>query len=126
MKIVSLVPSQCESISRELDRGRHHLFQHQLAEFFLSGDHPGHRAGHADRLIAIFAGSFDHVALSIEVHVTGRGGGSLFTIIDKVRLAVGHTDQHESAAPDIARRRMYDGEGKPGSYGSVDSIPARL
>src|ERR1700740_3285643 len=126
MKIVSLVPSQCESISRELDRGPHRLCHHLFAKFFLRGDHPGPRSGHADRLIAISAGSFDHVALSIEVHVTGRGGGSLFTIIEKVRLSGAHTDHSEPAAPDIPPRRMYDGEAKPGSYGSVDCIPARL
>src|SRR5437660_5186735 len=126
MKVVSLVPSQGESISREFDRGRNHLFQRKLAKFLLSGDHSGDRSGHTDRFIAIFAGSFDHVALRVEVHVTGRRRGSLLTIIEEVSLAVGHADQHESAASDVSRRGMYDSEGKAGSHCRVDGIPAGL
>jgi hypothetical protein len=43
-----------------------------------------------------------------------------------MRLAVGHADEHESAAPEIARLRMNDGERKAGSHGRVHGIAARL
>ena len=64
--------------------------------------------------------------MGIEVHVSGRGCRSLFAIVDEAGGAVGHADEHESAATEIARLRMNDGERKACSHGRVHGIAARL
>ena len=124
MKILGLFPGQGVSLARQLDGGSDHLLQRKLAIFFLGVNHARHRPGHADRLEADFAGTFNDVALGVEVHVARRRGGSLLAIVDKVRRAVGHADEHEASAADISGRRMHHGQREPGRDRGVNGVAA--
>jgi len=43
-----------------------------------------------------------------------------------VRLAVGHADQHESAATNISGRRVHHGQREPGGHRRIDCVAACL
>ncbi len=101
------------------------MLQAELAVFLLGINHAGDRSGHADRLVSDLAGAGDHVSLLVEVHVRVGCGGSLLAVIEEMRLAVGHADEHEPSATDVSCRRMDDGEGKSRSNGGVHRIAAR-
>ena len=59
--------------------------------------------------------------IPIDVH-SGRCR-SFFAVIEEMKLAIGHADEHESAAADIARLGMNDGEGESGSDRGIDGVP---
>ncbi len=63
---------------------------------------------------------------AVEIHVASRGGGGLLAIVEKVGLAVGHADEHESAAANISGGGMNHGEGESGSDGGVDGVTSGL
>jgi hypothetical protein len=100
--------------------------QRELAIFLLGINHARHRSGHADRFVADFAGTGNHIALRVQIHVARRRCGSLFAVVEKVRLAVGHADEHESAATDVSRRWMHHGQGESGGDCGIDGIAAGL
>ena len=64
--------------------------------------------------------------LRVEIHVARRRCRSLFAVVEKVRLAIGHADQHEAAATDISGRRMHHGQRESGGHRGVDGIAAGL
>src|SRR5579863_49763 len=103
MKVVRLLPAQRISLTSQLDGRGHNLLQCELAVFPFGVDHPCNRPWHADRLVADFARSGDYIALSVHIHVAGRRRGSFLAVIEEMRFAVGHADEHESAAADISR-----------------------
>ncbi|ABA53282.1 hypothetical protein BURPS1710b_A0298 [Burkholderia pseudomallei 1710b] len=112
-----------EAVARVTDRGRDHLLPLQLAEALLRLPHPGHRAGHADRAIAVQAHALDDVAVLVEIHVLRRGERRALAIVEKVRLAA-HVDGHEAAAADVARLRIGDGEREGDRDRGVDRVAA--
>src|SRR5207344_500979 len=83
-----------------------------------------HRSGHANGFIPNPAGVWDHVSLSIEIHVTAGGFGGFFAEVEEVQLAVGFAQQHKSAAADVSCRRMDYRERKTGGYGCIHGVAA--
>ena len=124
MQILGFVPSQGIALARQLDGGSDHLLEGKLAIFFLGVDHARHGSRDADRLEADLAGTFNDVTLGVEVHVARRRGGSLLAIVDKVRRAIGHANEHEASATDISGCRMHYGQRETGRDRGVDGVAA--
>jgi hypothetical protein len=97
-----------------------------LPYFFFGVNHARDRSWHAYRFVANLAGAFDHVALRVEIHAGLRGRRGFFAIVDKMRLAIGHADQHEAAAAQISRGRMHHGQRESRSHRGIHGIAARL
>ena len=49
-------------------------------------------------LYPIFAGFVDHIALRIQIHVASNCRRSRLPVVEEMRLAIGHANQHESTA----------------------------
>ena len=108
VKVGGLAPSQCVPFSRELDGWSHNSFQTQFAVLLFGIDHAGHRSGHTDRSVPDFTGAGNDISLFVEVHIRlGRSRG-FFSIVEEMRFAIGHADEHEPTSTDVARRRMND------------------
>ena len=118
-----LVLGDRDSFAGQPDRRIHHLGQAQFAPAALGIGQTGNRPGHTGRAIAKPARIAD-IALIIQVHIARGGGGSLLAKIEEVHLAFGAAVEHESAAPQIAGRRMHDGERKAGGHRGIDRIAA--
>ena len=56
--------------------------------------------------------SRDDVPVRIEIHISARVNGCLFTMIVNDLGPIGEADHHESAAAEITGRWMSNGEGK--------------
>ena len=77
-------------------------------------------------MIADDGGFFVELAFFADVHVTRGFARRHLAVVEEGGLPVGKTDQHESAAADVARRRFDDGERESGGNGSVHSVAAAL
>ena len=102
------------------------MLERQLAVFLFGIDHAGHRPRHADRLVTNLAGARNYVALRVQIQVAGRGGRSHLAIVEKVRLAIRHANQHEPAATNISRRGMHHRQRESRGHRRVHGIAARL
>jgi len=80
----------------------------------------------ANRLISNLAGVFDHIALGIQIHVGLCCCRSFLAIVEKMRAAIGHANQHESTAAQISRRRMHHRQRESRSHRCIDRIAAGL
>ncbi len=89
-------------------------------------DHSGNGSRDADRLVSHGAGVGNHVALSVQIHVTAGGFWSFFAIVEEVDLAVGKANQHESAATNVSRSRMNDRQREAGGHSSVNRVATLL
>lgn len=87
---------------------------------------PATDPGDSDGTIPDNAGILDYVALGVQVHIGGGGRGSFLAVVDEVGLAVGHADEHESAAAEVARLRMNDGEREADGHCGVHRVTSRL
>ena len=68
--------------------------------------------------------SGDHIPLGVLVHGFSGGQRSFLAEIDKRRLAVMRAQKKESAAAQVARDGMHDGQRKPGGHGCVHGVAA--
>ena len=84
----------------------------------------GHRTWHADGFIPDPACIWHHVSLGIKIHVTAGCLGSFFAEVEKVKLSIGFAQQHETAAADIACRRMDYSESKSSGHGCIHGVAA--
>ena len=100
--------------------------QRELAEFVLSVRQAGNRSGHADRFVSGNACVFNHVALSVEIHIRRRSSGRLLAVVNEVSFAIRRADEHETAASEISSLRMYNGQGESGGDGCIYRVPACL
>ena len=96
----------------------------QLAIILLGEREAGDRSRDTDGFVSEKAGVLDDVALRVEVHVGGCGGGSFFAVVEEVHCAVGHADEHEASAAQVAGFREDDGQCKAGGNGRVDGVAA--
>ncbi len=71
-----------------MNGGSHHLFKREVPELLFGVDESRDRAGHADCLVSEQARVFDHVALSVEIHVLSSRGGRFFAKVDEVDFAI--------------------------------------
>ena len=88
----------------------------------------GDRAGHSDGFVTEGACVGDDVALRVKVHVARGGARCLLAIVDE-EIAFGalrKMHEHESAAADISRDRVHDGEREAGGDRRIDRIAALL
>ncbi len=97
----------------------------QLAEALVGFPHTQHRARHAGCPGAHQAEVLDHLALIIQKHGLAGGLRRDFPVVQEIRLAV-HVQGHETAAADIARLGIGDGQGKGGRYRRVHRVAAVL
>ena len=109
-EVARLFLRQNIALAGETDRRGHHLCQGQPAVGLLRVDEPCDRAGNADGLVARGGKSRDDVALRVEIHSGGGRGGGALAVVEEVRLARLHADEHESAAAEVARLGIDDGE----------------
>ncbi len=118
-----------KTLARETNCRFHHLGKAEATVVFLRVCQTGDCAGNAAGLCANRGHLRDHVPLGIEIHVRACGGRRLFAVVEEVRLTVRQlarrrTDQHESAAADVAGNRMNHRQGEADSHGCVDSVAA--
>ena len=85
----------------------------------------GNRARHARRERADDALVGERAA-RVEIHVARCGEWRDLAIVERRGAAVGHVDDHVSAATDVARLRIRHGNGKPDRNGCVDGVAAAL
>ena len=62
--------------------------------------------------------------LRIEIHVAGGRFRSFFAEVEKVHLAVGLAQQHETAPANISCLGVNDGQREASSHGGIDGVPA--
>ena len=76
--------------------------------------------------VADDAGVGDDIALGVEVHVGGGGERRFLAVVDEDVFAGVLVDEHESAAADVAGKRVDDGEREADGDGSIDGVAAFL
>ena len=113
-----------EAFGGETDGGCHVLGEGQLAVVLLRVGDAGYGAGDSAGFVADEGHAGDDVALGVEVHVAGGGGGSLFAVVEEVGFAVFVADEHEAAAAEVSCEGIDDGEGEVHGYGGVDGVAA--
>ena len=111
------------SLARQADRGRDQLAPRQVPELAVRLVQSGHAARHADGAVTR-EGRFQDVSRRIDVHVAPGGGRRRLAEVEGVHRAVVVSDDHEAAAPDVARDRVHHGEGERDRHGSVDCVAA--
>ena len=80
------------------------------------------RAGDSAGFVTDERHSGNYVAFGVEVHVAAGGCWGFFAVVEKVGLAVFVADEHETAATDVSRCRVDDGQCEAHGYGSVDCV----
>src|SRR5579864_3396515 len=126
VEIARLFPTQGVAVACELDRRGHHLLELQSPPLLLGIRHASDRAWNSDGFVTNFAGALDYVALRILIHVAGRRGWSRLAVVQEMRFAVGHADQHETAPADVSGRRMHYRERESGGNCRIDSVSTCL
>lgn len=84
----------------------------------------GYGAGNSAGLVADERHAGNDVALGVEVHVAGGGGGCLLAVVEEVRLAMLIADEHEAASAEVAGEGVDDGKGEVYGDGCVDGVAA--
>src|SRR6185503_15652313 len=92
-----------ESIRGELSRGLHEVTPRQLAIPLVREHQPRDSPRNTDGLVANERRVFDDVAVRVEVHVASRRQRSALAIIERLGRAVGFSNEHETAAAEVAR-----------------------
>src|SRR5215472_8751776 len=115
-EISGVVPSKRITFTSQFQSWGHYSFQRKLAIFRFRVGQSRYRAWNGDRPVADYAGIRNDIPAIIEIHVVGGSSWRLLPVIDKMHLAVGHTNKHESAASQIAGLRMHDRERKARSH----------
>src|ERR1700686_3828224 len=112
-QVLSVFVGESEAVARKPDRGSDYFFQRKLAVLFLGVYQAGYRTGNADGFVSddagLIAGFGEDIALGVEIHGLGSGGGRFFAEVDKVCFAIGFTEEKETAASKIAGLGMDDG-----------------
>ena len=128
-QILRVFVGEREAIASEFDGGRHYFFDRQFAILFFGVDEASDRAGDADGSVSddarFFAGFGEDVALGIEIHVFGGGGGRFFAEVDEVSFAVGVAQEQKSASAKVSGLGMDDGEREAGGDGGIDGVASR-
>ena len=104
--------------------GRLHQFGPGLfAELLVGHFETARTAGYAGRAPTgeAVAGRF---AAGVEIHVVRRLAGRAFAEIKERGATVGHSDQHETAAAEIAGVRVSDSQREAHRHGRVDGVAA--
>ena len=115
-----------EAFGGELDGGGHVLGEGEFAVVLLRVGEAGDGAGDSAGFVADERHAGDDVALRVEVHVAGGGGGGLFAVVEEVGLAVLVADEHEASSAEVAGEGIDDGEGEVDGDGCVDGVAALL
>src|SRR5919197_6456770 len=102
MKVLCVLPSQGKAIASQPDGWGDHAFKRKLAIFLLGIDHSRDRTWHPDRSSSYQASVGNHVALRVEIHVSGGSGRSFFTIVDEAGTPVRQAEEHEPAAAKVS------------------------
>src|SRR6185312_836735 len=121
-KLACVFPRQWEAIARQCNRRSHDLFETQLAPLLLRSNHTGLRSGNADGFVADNTQVGNNISLLVPIHIDGRGCRRFLAIVKEMDSAVGHADQHESAAANVSRLWMYHCQREAGGYGCIDRI----
>ena len=91
-------------------------------------DEAGHGTGDADGFVSddarVFAGLWEDVALGVEIHVCGGGGGRFFAEVDEVSFSGGVAEKKEAASAEISGLGMDNGKREAGGDGGIDSVAA--
>jgi hypothetical protein len=85
-------------------------------------DHPGHRTRDSDRQVPVDTRIFAEGS----VHIAGRSSRCRLTVVQSVDRPFMATNDHESAASNVACLRVHDSERKPDCNSSVDGVAALL
>ena len=118
------VVGQDETVARQGDGRLQQPPPRQAAMIHPGAVQPGHRAGHADRGMAVVVAPGVIDAAGHE-HLGGRGGrGGLAEVVGG-RGAVDRAVHQEPAAADVPRGRVGDRQHERGGYGGIDGRAAR-
>ena len=118
-------PGQRKTLHRQLHRWRHvfgPLFPPVLVDRDLEA---AHRARHARRPPPLDA-VLRQLTLGIQIHVARRLLRRPLAKIDEGGAAVGHPNQHVTAAADVAGVRMRDGHREADGDGRIHGVAAVL
>ncbi len=125
-EVASFLLRQNIALAGETDRRGHHMCQSEPAVGLLRVDEPCDRAWNADRLVSRGREAGDDVALCVEIHSGASRGGGALAVVEEVRLACLHADEHEAAAAEIAGLREDDGQRESDGDRRVHRVSARL
>ncbi len=126
LEIPRVFVGERKAVAGKLDGRRNDFFERELAVLLLGIDQAGDRAGNANGFVSHDAEVLDDVAVGVEIHVFGGGGGSFFAEVDEVILPCRGAQQKESASAEVAGLRMDDGQGESGGDGGVNGIASGL
>ncbi len=119
------LPGYGKTIASQPYRGLQQFFPRPLAVFLMRIRHAGDGAGHAGCAIARdrIAGWF--ARCGIDIHIARGGTRGALAEVDKRRAAVGETNEHEAAAPDVARRGMRYGQREGDADRRINGVAAQ-
>ncbi len=114
------------AFSRQFDSRPDHLHSTFGAVFLEREESTGHRSGHSRGQSAASGQLLDEVTVVIQEHVGVGACRCLLAIVDASAHAIGCSDQHESAAPHVSRRGVYDGQSLGSGNGGIATLLENL
>ena len=116
------VARQGKALSRQAHRRLDHLAPLQGAVLLQRAEQAVHRTGHTDRQVRCRGQPIDHIALLILKHLPEGSGRRLLAMVVGGQGAVGHANQHEAAAAEVARRGMGHRQGEAGGHRRIHRV----
>jgi len=117
---------QGETVFCQLDRRGNHLGALEGAVLAQGQFHARHGPRHADSQVTLGAEAFDDVAVLVQVHIGGSRQRGFFAEVEEGLAPVRQLHGHETAAAQVARRRVHHRQRIAYGHGRIHRVAPGL